>query len=77
MTFNRTQPDLRHNENWHVLQLEPKLKEILKNLLLATFKRIKNLCDFFGDKKICNNTKLICAKTVGIGKCHPCLARTS
>ena len=39
-TFNRTLPDLRHiiNKNWHILQIEHKLKEIFKNAFVVAFK---------------------------------------
>ena len=43
VTFNRTLPDLRRliNRNWHVLQMEPKLKEIFKNPVLLSLKETK------------------------------------
>ena len=54
VTSNRTLLDLRHivNKNWDFLQIESKLKEIFKNLPIATFKMNKNLCDFISGEKI-------------------------
>ena len=54
VTSNRTLLDLRHiiNRNWDFLQIESKLKEIFKNLPIATFKMNKNLCDFISGEKI-------------------------
>ena len=55
VTFNRTLPNLRHivNKNWYISQIEPKLKEIFKNLPVVAFKR-KNLHaghEFYNNKK--------------------------
>ena len=56
VTFNRTLPNLRHivYKNWYILQIEPKLKEIFKNLPVVAFKRNKNLHagnEFYNNKK--------------------------
>ena len=50
VTYNRTLPDLKTiiDRNWHILQIEPKLKEIFAEPPVLTFKRNKNLRDKVG-----------------------------
>ena len=47
VTYNRTLPDLKTiiDKNWHILQIEPKLKEIFAEPPILAFKRNKNLRD--------------------------------
>ena len=50
VTYNRTPPDLKRiiDKNWHILQIEPKLKEIFAEPPILAFKRNKNLKDIIG-----------------------------
>ena len=50
VTYNRTLPDIKTiiDRNWHILQIEPKLKEIFAEPSVLTFKRNKNLRDKVG-----------------------------
>ena len=43
VTYNRTIPDLQTiiDKNWHILQIEPKLKEIFVEPAIFAFKRNK------------------------------------
>ena len=43
VTFNRTLQDLRNivNQNWHILQIDPKVEETLKKPSVVVFKRSK------------------------------------
>ena len=43
VTYNRTLPDLKTiiDKNWHILQIEPKLKEIFAEPPILAFKRNK------------------------------------
>ena len=43
VTFNKILPDLRHifNKNWHILWIEPNLKEISRTPLLLSLKETK------------------------------------
>ena len=45
VTYNRTLPDLKTiiDKNWHILQIEPKFKEIFAEPPILAFKRSKNL----------------------------------
>ena len=77
VNFSRTPQDLIHkiNNNWFILQTEPKLKKTFNNPSIVVFERNKNLRDFIGDNKLDNNKKLIHAKTFDKGKSYPCLTR--
>ena len=48
VTFNRTLPDLKTviDKNGHILQIEPKLKQIFAEPPILPFKRNKNLREF-------------------------------
>ena len=54
LTYNRTLPDLKTiiDKNWHILQIEPKLKEIFAEPPILAFKRNKNLRDIIGGNKL-------------------------
>ena len=43
VTYNRTLPDLKTiiGQNWHILEIEPKLKEIFTEPPILAFKRNK------------------------------------
>ena len=58
-TYNRTLPDLKTiiDKNWHILQIEPKLKEIFAELPILAFKRNKNHRDIIGGNKLFDNKK--------------------
>ena len=51
--YNRTLRDLKTiiDKNWHILQIEPKLKEIFAKSTILAFKRNKNLKDIIGGNK--------------------------
>ena len=53
VTYNRTLPGLKTiiDKNWHILQIEPKLKEIFAEPPILAFKRNKNLRDLIGVTK--------------------------
>ena len=71
-------PDLKAiiDKNWHILQLEPKLKEIFAELLILAFKRNKNLRDIIGGNKVFDNKKILNVKKFNKGKCQPCFTRS-
>ena len=67
--YNRTLPDLKTiDKNWHILQIEPKLKEIFAEPPFLAFKRNKNLRDIIGGNKVFDN-KIVNVKKFGKGKC--------
>ena len=72
VTCNRTLPDLKIiiDRNWHILQIEPKLKETFSPIL--AFKRNKNLKDTIGGNKVFDNKKILSVKKFNKGKCQPC-----
>ena len=51
--YNRTLRDLKTiiDKNWHILQIEPKSKEIFAKSPILAFKRNKNLKDIIGGNK--------------------------
>ena len=57
VTHNMTLPDLktRIDKNWHILQIQPKLKEVFTEPPILAFKRNKNLKDIIGGNKIFDN----------------------
>ena len=57
--YNRTLPDLKtiNDKNWHILQIEPKMKEIFAEPPILTLKRNKNLRDKIGGNKVFYNKK--------------------
>ena len=57
VTYNMTLPDLktRIDKNWHVLQIQPKLKEVFTEPPILASKRNKNLKDIIGGNKIFDN----------------------
>ena len=59
VTYNRTLPDLKTiiDKNWHILQIEPKSKEIFAEPPILAFKRNKNLRDIIGGNKLFDNKK--------------------
>ena len=60
VTYNRTLTDLKAiiDKNWHILQIEPKLKEIFAEPPILAFKRNKNLKDIIGGNKVFDNQKI-------------------
>ena len=59
VTYNRTLPDLKTiiDKNWHILQIEPKLKETFAEPSILAFKRNKNLKDIIRGNKVFDNKK--------------------
>ena len=57
VTYNMTLPDLktRIDKNWHILQIQPKLKEVFTEPPILAFKRNKSLKDIIGGNKIFDN----------------------
>ena len=60
---------------FHILKIEPKLKEIFVEPQILAFKRNKNLRDMIGGNKVFNKKKLK-VKKYNIGKCQPCFTRS-
>ena len=60
VTCNRTLPDLETiiDNNWDILQIEQKLKEIFAEPPILAFKRNKNLKDIIGGNKVFDNQKI-------------------
>ena len=78
VTYNRTLPDLKTiiDKNWHILQIEPKLKEIFAEPPILAFKRNKNLRDVIGGNKLFYNKKILNVKKFNKGKCQPLFTRS-
>ena len=78
VTYNRTLPDLKAiiDKNWHILQIEPKLKEIFAEPPILAFKRNKNLKDIIGGNKVFDNKKMLNVKKFNKRKYQPCFTRS-
>ena len=78
VTYSRTLPDLKTiiDKNWHILQIEPKLKEIFAEPPILAFKRNKFLRDIIGGNKVFDNRKILNVKKFNKGKCQPCFTRS-
>ena len=76
ITYNRSLPDLKTiiDKNWHILQIEPKLKETFAEPPILAFKRNKNLKDIIWGNKVFDNKKILNVKMFNKGKCQPCFA---
>ena len=76
VTNNRILPDLKKiiDKNWHILQIEPKLKKIFAEPPILAFKRNKNLKDIIWGNKVFDNKKILNVKMFNKGKCQPCFA---
>ena len=59
VSYNRTLPDLKITQKWHILRIEPKLKEIFTKPPTLAFKRNKNLRDMIGGNKVFDNKKIL------------------
>ena len=59
VTYNRTLPDFKTmtGKNWHILQIESKLKIFFAESPILAFKRNKNLKDIIGGNKAFDNKK--------------------
>ena len=68
--YNRTLPELKSGKKWHILQIEPKLKEIFAEPPVLALRRNKNLNKVFDNKKNLN------IKKFNKGKCQPCFTRS-
>ena len=64
VTYNRTLPDLKTiiDKNWHILQIQPKLKEIFAEPPILAFKRNKNLRDIIRGNKLFDNKRILNVK---------------
>ena len=59
VTYNRTLTDLKTiiDKNWHILQIEAKLKEVFAEPPIMAFKRNKSLRDIIGGNKAFDNKR--------------------
>ena len=78
VTYSKTLPDLKTiiDKNWHILQIEPKLKEIFAEPPILAFRRNKNFRDIIGGNKVFDNKKILNVKKFNKGKCQPCFTRS-
>ena len=78
VTYNRTLLDLKTiiDKNWHILQIEPKFKEIFAESPILPFKRNKNLREIIVGNKHFDNKKFLNVKKFNKGKCQPCFTRS-
>ena len=69
--YNRTLPDLKTkiDKNWHILHIQPKLKEIFAKPSILAFKRNKNLRDIIEGNKVFDNKKILNVQKLNKGKC--------
>ena len=57
LKFKRTLPNIKKiiDEHWHLLQINPKLKNTFQANPIIAYKRNKNLKEIIGSNKILNN----------------------
>ena len=57
LKFNRTLPNIKKviHEHWHLLQINPKLKNPFQGKPIIAYKRNRNLRETIGSNKILNN----------------------
>ena len=58
------------DKNWHISQIEPKLKEIFAELPIFAFKRNKNFRDIIGGNKVFDNKKNLNVEKLNKRKCQ-------
>ena len=78
ITYNRTLPKIKLivDKHWHVLQVNPELKEIFQSSPIIAFHKNKNLKQIIGSNTIEHNKKLIRSNNKVNGKSSPCLSNT-
>ena len=78
LKFNRTLPNIKKviDEHWHLLQINPKLKNAFQGKPIIAYKRNRNLKEIIGSNKILNN-KVIRKKKAEKKHlfCSPCYTR--
>ena len=75
---NRTLPKIKSivAKHWHVLQVNPELKERFQSSPIIAFRKNKNLKQTIGNNTIEHNKKLIRSNNKVNGKSSPCLSNT-
>ena len=77
ITYNRTLPTKSIvYKHWHVLQVNPELKERFQSSPIIAFRKNKNLEQIIGSNTIEHNKKLIRSNNKVNGKSSPCLSNT-
>ena len=78
ITYNRTLPKIKSivAKHWHVLQVNPELKERFQSSPIIAFRKNKNLKQIIGNNTIEHNKKLIRSNNKVNGKSSPCLSNT-
>ena len=78
VTYNRTLPDLKTiiDKNWHILQIEPKLKEIFAEPPILAFNGNENLKDIIEGNKVFDNKKILNVKKFNKATWQPCFTRS-
>ena len=64
------------DKHWHVLQVNPELKERFQSSPIIAFRKNKNLKQIIGSNTIEHNKKLIRSNNKVNGKSSPCLCNT-
>ena len=78
VTYNRTLPKIKSivDKHWHVLQVNPELKERFQSSPIIAFRKNKNLKQIIGSNTTEHNKKLIRSSNKINGKSSPCLSKT-
>ena len=64
------------DKHWHVLQVNPELKERFQSSPIIAFRKNKNLKQIIGSNTIEHNKKLIRSNNKVNGKSSPCLSNS-
>ena len=78
ITYNRTLPKIKSivDKHWHVLQVNPELKERFQSSPIIAFRKNKNLKQIIGSNTTEHNKKLIRSNNKVNSKSSPCLSNT-
>ena len=73
-TFNRTMPDIKSvlTKHWHLLQLDPALKEMFEQPPMMAFRRNRNIGDILNSKRFHNNEVSRKDLQHQVRSCKPC-----
>ena len=78
VTYNKTLPNIKTilEKHWHILNVNPELKEVFENKPLLAFRKNKNLRQLIGGNTIEKNKKLLTTNKFINGKCSPCFSNS-
>ena len=76
-TYNKNLPNINKciEDNWHILQINPKESQCFATKPTTAYRKNKNLRNLIGQHRISNGRKIIHQPRNAVGKCSPCSSR--